>query len=115
MILLTRDENDYHEKQNKCFICNKRFCYDSCSKNFKNYKKVHDHCHYTGKYRGAAHSICNLQYRTTKKISVVFHNGSKYDWHLLVKELAKEFDFGKFKCLGENTENYMSFSIPIKK
>ena len=66
MIPLTNDENDYHEKQNKCFICNKRFCWNNESKGFKNYRKVRDHCHYTGKYSGAAHSICNLRYRTTK-------------------------------------------------
>ena len=42
----------------------------------KNNKKVRDHCHYTGKFRGAAHSICNLRYKVPKKISVVFHNGS---------------------------------------
>ena len=76
MIPLTRDENDY---QNKSFICNKRFCYDKNNKNFKNYTKVCDRCHYTGKYRGAAHSICNLHYKTIKKIPVVFHNGSKYN------------------------------------
>ena len=40
VIPLTNDENDYHEKQNKCFICNKIFCYDKDSKNFKNYKKI---------------------------------------------------------------------------
>ena len=89
MMRLTNDENDYHEKQNKCFICNKRFCYDNDSKDFKNYRKVYDHCHYTGKYKGAAHSICNLGYKTTKKIPIVFHNGSKYDWHLIIKELSK--------------------------
>ena len=66
MIPLTKDENDYYEKQNKCFICNKRFFYDNESKDLKNYRKVRDHCHYTGKYRGAAHSICDLRYRTTK-------------------------------------------------
>ena len=91
MIPLISDENDYHESQKKCFIYNKKFCYDNDSKNFKNYQKVRDHCHYTGKYRGAAHSICNLQYKTTKKIPVVFHNGFKYDWDLIIKELAKEF------------------------
>ena len=90
MIPLTRDENDYHENQNNCFICNKRFCYDNDSKNFENYKKVRDRCYYTGECRGVAHSICNLQYRTTKKVPVVFHNGSKYEWHLIIKELAKE-------------------------
>ena len=103
------------KSKKKCFICNNRFSYDNDSKKFKNYKKVRDHCRYTGKYRGAAHSICNLQYKTTKKIPVVFHNDSNYDWHLIIKELGKEFDCGEFKCLGENTEKYISFSIPIKK
>ena len=60
MIPLTNDENHYLEKQDKCFICNKRFCFDNKSKDFKNYQEVRDHCHYTGKYRGAALSICNL-------------------------------------------------------
>ena len=41
--------------------------------------------------------------------------GSKCDWHLIIKELAKEFDCGEFKCLAENTEKYISFSVPIKK
>ena len=45
-------------------------------KTLKTIKKVRDHCHYTGEYRGAARSIRNLQYKTTKKILVVFHNGS---------------------------------------
>ena len=60
-------------------MCDKRFCYDKNNKMFKNYKKVCNHYHYTGKYRGDAHSICNLQYKTTKKIPGIFHNGSKYD------------------------------------
>ena len=50
-----------------------------------------------------------------KKIPVVFYNGSKYDYHLIIKELAKGLDYGEFKCLGENTEKYISFLIPIKK
>ena len=44
----------------------------------KNYK-VRDHCHYTGKYRGGAHNICNLRYKIPKEIPVVFYNGSTYD------------------------------------
>ena len=67
MIPLTNGQNEYHEKQNKCVICDKKFCYDKKSKNYKSYKKVHDHCHYTGKYRGAGHSICNLRYGPPKK------------------------------------------------
>ena len=48
-----------------------------------------DHCHYTGKYRGAADSIFNLKYSITKEISVDFRSGSKYDYYFIVKELAK--------------------------
>ena len=80
----------------------------------KTKKKVRDHCHYTGKFRGAAHSICNLRYKTPKEIPVVFHNGSTYDYHFIIKQLAKEFD-GQFECLGENTEKYIIFSVPIKE
>ena len=77
-------------------------------------QKVRDHCHYTGKYRGAAHSICNLRYKIPKEIPVVFHNGSSYDYHFIIKQLAGQFK-GYFHCLGENTEKHITFSVPIKK
>ena len=92
-----------------CYICKKEF--DTIDK--KNYK-VRDHCHYTGKYRGAAHNVCNLRYKVPKEIPVVFHNGSTYDYHFIIKKLVKEFD-GNFDCLGENTEKYITFSVPLKK
>ena len=63
---------------------------------------------------GAAHSECNLRYKVPKEISVVFHNGSTYDYHFIIRQLAEEFE-GKFKCLGENTEKYIAFSVPLKK
>ena len=80
----------------------------------KKYHKVRCHCHNTGKYRGAAHSICNLRYKTPKEIPIVFHNGSTYDYHFIINQLAKEFD-GQLECLGKNTEKYITFSVPIKK
>ena len=49
-----------------------------------------------------------------KEIPIVFHKGSTYDYHFIIKELAREFG-GNFECLGENTENYITFSVPIKK
>ena len=64
--------------------------------------------------RGAAHSICKLRYKITKEIPVVFHNGSAYDYHFIIKQLPREFK-GYFHCLGENTEKYITFSVPIKK
>ena len=76
--------------------------------------KVRDHCHFTGKYMGAAHNTCNLRYKIPKNIPVIFHNGSTYDYHFIIKELACEFE-GSFECLGENTEKYITFSVPIKK
>ena len=80
----------------------------------RNNKKVRDHCHYTGKFRGAAHSECNLRYKVPKEISKVLHDGSTYDYHFIIKALAEEFE-GEFECLGESTEKYITFSVPLKK
>ena len=115
MIPLIDKENKPYEEQKKCHICQKEFCYDKNEKKkFKIYQKVRDHCYYTGKFRGAAHSIGNLSYKVPQEIPVKTHNGSTYDYHFLIKELAEEFK-GQFECLGENTEKYITFSVPIKK
>ena len=110
MIPLTTEEKIFHNKQKICYICKKEFNNNNDKKNYK----VRDHCHYTGKYRGAAHDICNLSYNVPKEIPIVFHNGSICDYHFIIKELVKEFE-GNFECLGENTEKYITFSVPIKK
>ena len=106
--LKTKEEICYN-KQKICYICKKEF-----NNNGKKQQKVKDHCHYTGKYRGAAHNIFNLRYKVPKEIPVVFHNGSTYDYHFIIKELVKEFN-GNFDCLDENTEKYITFSVPLKK
>ena len=110
MIPLTKKEDKKHNKQNVYHICKKRCSIDDIN---KNYHKVRDHCYYTGKYRGTAHDICNLRYKIPKEIPVVFHNGSPYDYHFIIKELAEEFE-GEFECLGKHTEKYITFSVPIK-
>ena len=51
---------------------------------------------------------------TPKESPIVFHNGSTYDYHFVINQLAKEFD-GQLECLGENREKYIIFSVPIKK
>ena len=61
MISLTDEENKPYKKQNVCYICKKGFSTDDDK---RKYHKVWDNCHYTGKYSGAAHSICNLRYKT---------------------------------------------------
>ena len=98
MIPITDKENKSYENQKVCCVC----------------KKVKGHCHYTGKFRGVAHNICNLRCKSPKAIPVVFHDGSAYDYPFIIKQLAKEFD-SQFECLGENTEKYITFSVPIKK
>ena len=50
----------------------------------------------------------------SNEIPVVFHNGSNYDYHFIIKELANEFE-RKFECLGENIEKFKTFSVPIEK
>ena len=111
MIPLTKKEEKKHNKQKVCYICKKGFSTDDSNKKCH---KVRDHCHYTGKYRGAAHDICNLRYKIPKEIPVVLHNGSTYDYHFIIKELTEEFE-GEFECFGENIEKYITFSVPIKK
>ena len=111
MIPLTKKEEKKYNKQEVCYICKKGF---STNDNNKKYHNVRDNCHYTGKYRGAADYICNLRYKIPKEIPAVFHDGSTYDYHFIIEELAGEFE-GEFECLGENTEKHITFSVPIKK
>ena len=85
IIPLTKKEKKIHRKQKVCYIYKKGFSTDNGN---KEYFKVKDHCHYTGKYRGAAHRTCNLRCKTPKEIPIVFHNGSTYGYHFIIKELA---------------------------
>ena len=90
MIPLTDNENKYYEEEKEYHICQNKFCYDQNEKmKFKLYQNVRDHCHYTGKFRGAAHRIPNLNYKVLQEIPVKTYNGSKYDYHFLIKELAE--------------------------
>ena len=83
MIPLTIEENKLNHKQKVWYICKKEFSTDD-----KIYYKVRGHCHYIGKYRGAAHIICNLRYKTSKEFRIVFHNGYNLDYDFIIKELA---------------------------
>ena len=113
MIPLTNEENESYKKQNVCYICRKELsAYDDDDN--ENYYKVRDSLSLSGKFKAAAHNICNLRYKTPKEILTIFHNGSRYDYHFIIKQIAKEFE-GKFECLGENIAKYITFSISIKK
>ena len=110
MMPLTNEEKKLYRKQKVFYICKKWFSTDDDN---KKYHVVRDHCYYTEKYREAAHDICNLRYKIPKEILVVFHNGSTYDYHFILKDLVEKFE-GQFNCLGENTKKYITFSVPIK-
>ena len=84
-----------------CYICKKGFSTDDDN---KNYFKVNDHCHFTGIYRGTAHDICNLRYKTPKEIPIVFFDASTCDYHFIIKESAKKSE-RQFECFGKITEN----------
>ena len=100
-------EKEQYEKETKCWICKRKFKEDD-DKN----KKVRDHCHFTGRYRGAAHNECNLKYRKLNFTPVVFHNLSNYDSHLFIKNLG--FSEGNINCIPNNEEKYISFSKSIQ-
>ena len=67
---LAKEELKLHQDAKVCYICGKRILKKFAKD--KNYRKVIDHCHFTGKYRGAAHSICNLKFNMPNEIPVVF-------------------------------------------
>ena len=108
IIPLANEETESYEKQKFCHICKKEFSTN------KKYYKVRDHCHYTEKFRGVTHKNCNLRYKIPKEIPIMFHNGSTYDYHFVIKELAIEFK-GRFECLEENIEKYITLSALIYK
>ena len=105
MKLLPKEQQEPCENSKICDICKEKF--ENRYLKDKEYGKVRDHCHYAGEYGGAGHSVYNLQYSVPKKISVVFRNGSNYDYHFIIKELAKEFE-KHLACLGEIIEKYIT-------
>lgn len=124
-------EQEDYDFQNSivCHICNNPFTLYSdlsdCNEQSKNENdkkktkkidknmKVRDHCHMTGKFRGAAHHKCNLKYQISKNIPVVFHN-LNYDSHFLIERLANIFP-GKIDIIPKTSEDYISFTKEMKK
>ena len=100
---ITPEEQEQFNQASNCWICGKLL-------NLQD--RVRDHCHFTGRYRGAACNICNLKYRKPNNISVFFHNLTGYDSHLFIKKLNTTM--GTIDCIPNNQENYISFSKTIK-
>ena len=102
-MIFDRYATETFKNSTNCHICKRAFTEKD--------KKVRDHCHFTGKFRGAAHNSCNLNYRKPKFIPVLFHNLACYDAHLFVKNLGKSE--GKIGCIPNNEEKYISFTKKV--
>ena len=99
---LNSEEQKSFQQAKNCHICGYELKED----------KVRDHCHFTGKYRGAAHNKCNLMCKKPKLLPVIFHNLQGYDAHLFIKQLSKLE--GDLNCIPSTEEKYISFSKTIK-
>ena len=102
-IIITKEEEEEFKQASDCWICKKKLNLED---------RVRDHCHFTGRYRGAAHNRCNLKYSKPNNISVFFHNLTGYDSHLFIKKL--NVTSGDIDCIPNNEEKYISFSKTIK-
>ncbi len=116
-IVITKSEENRHEKTEGCYACGIEFKATRVNEKTKKEEKVikcADHCHITGKYRGAACDKCNLRTRVPKFVPVLFHNLEGYDAHLFVKSLGLEE--GDIRCIPKTHEKYISFSknIPME-
>ncbi|XP_070529802.1 uncharacterized protein [Cardiocondyla obscurior] len=101
----TQDELENFNKATHCHICEKPFVLDDI--------RVRDHCHLTGRYRGPAHSNCNINYMNSNCIPIVFHNLSGYDAHFIIKEIATAYE-GTIELLPITKEKYISFTKNVK-
>ena len=95
----TEDENNFQNLQN-CWICNEKIIKD----------KVRDHCHITGKFRGATHKECNSKLRIPRKLPIIFHNLEGYDGHLIFRKLNNFKDID-IQVIPKTDEKYMSIIV----
>ena len=98
-LIMSEEEEHLFQQSNSCWICKKRIDNDE--------EKVRDHCHVTGKFRGAIHRKCNINFQLTKNVPVIFLNLRGYDSHLIFNEFEK-FDV-KISVIPIGLEKYMAF------
>ena len=103
-LIIREEEEHLLQQSSSCWISEKLIDNDD--------KKVRDHCHVTGRFRGAAHWSCNINLQLTKKVPVIFHNLRGYDSHLIFCEL-QNFDV-KIDVIPNRLEKYMAFFFKQK-
>ncbi len=113
-IIMSNFDKISHEKSEKCYACGIKFGTERKNERTKKKEKIvkcRDHCHITGKYRGAACDKCNLRMKVPRFVPALFHNLEGYDSHLFVKSLGLEE--GDISCIPKTDEKYISFSKKI--
>ena len=98
-LIMSEEEEHLFQQSNSCWICEKLIDNDD--------EKVRDHCHVTGKFRGAAHCNCNINFQLTKNVPVIFHNLKGYNILLIFCKLNK-FNV-KINVIPNELERYMAF------
>ena len=98
-LIMSEKEEEQFQSSNISWICEKLIDFDD--------EKVRDHCHVTGKLRGAAHWSCKINLQLTEKVPVIFQNLRGYDSHLIFRELNK-FDV-KIEVIPDGLEKYVAF------
>ena len=104
METLSKEQLEAYCSTTRCHICEKPFMPDDT--------RVRDHCHLTGRFRGPAHANCNLNYKNSFYIPIIFHNLSGYDAHFIIKEIATAFE-RHVNILPITKEKYISFTKNI--
>ena len=102
------DKKDFRNATH-CFICGDTFRYDYKNDKQAEKYKVRDHCHFTGRYRGCAHSICNLNFcRKHVQFPVFFHIMNNFDGHLIIQNPDKLSNQKKIHGIAQNGEKYIN-------
>ena len=96
---MTNEDEKIYNNSHICSICKQEL----------NTDKVKDHCHVTGKFRGATNNKCNLKLRIPRKLPIIFHNLQGYDGHIIFKEL-NNFDVD-IAVIPKGIDKYMSIIV----
>lgn len=105
-IQMTPQEEAEYDASTICHICKKEILDPN--------DKVRDHNHLNGAYRGAAHNVCNTKYHLPHEVPVIFHNFSKYDSHLFIRELTQLESDQNIQIIPSNTETYIAVTKSVE-
>lgn len=105
-MVVTEEQKAAFQVATHCYMCEEPFYEDE-----EKWRKVRDHNHATGEYRGAAHNQCNLNKKRSTHIPVFFHNLRGYDSHLIMQGIHRFAEKKSIRVIPKNMERYVSFQL----